>query len=495
MKKKLLIIIPILVWLIVGIYGIGYNITYIDEAKYLIKGWLMVTGQVGYYSTPEFFYQHMPGGLLWYGLGQRIFGPSLLAARLQSLVIGLLVMLFSYKLAKQLGSRAKKNILLILSLAPVAILYYSSAVPQSLAVLSLVMAFYWLYRNRYRWATIAFSASFIIRENFLFTLVIYLLFLVLELKNNLKELMINLFILLIVLGVFFAPGWPDVLNILKNFPGVSLFMPIPMAEKSVLQPNWIKENFNPAKYLQAVKEFGEVYFSFLLVGLIGLVNGLKRKALWLKDRRWQLLIIVSGFNFLAHAWSAYQLSPRAIIPYFAYFFPLIAVIIAKLLPNKVFKYYFVFLILGLAGLPLASLFQRPSQGNTVQRLALSANALKKVVDQKEKIIWLTGPMPLYLAGKVSYYPLINHTNFYKTSTDTATVRSLGFWNKAMMEQWLETADLAVIDSNRMSLLKANPETVDVTILIEEKLLSGYKSIPAPENVWSENLRFYEPLIK
>lgn len=495
MKKKLLIIVPILVWLIVGIYGIFYNITYVDEAKYLSKGWLMTTGQVGYYSTPGFFYQHMPGGLLWYGIGQRIFGPSLLVARLQSLVIGLLVMLFSYKLAKQLGLRAKKNILLILSLAPVSILYYSSAVPQSLAVLSLVMAFYWLYRSRYRWATIAFSASFIIRENFLFTLIIYLLFLVLELKNNLKELVINLAVLLIVLGVFFAPGWPEILNILKNFPGVSLLMPIPMVEKSVLQPSWIKEGFKLSKYIQAVKEFGEVYFSFLLVGLIGLVNGLKHKVLWLKDRRWQLLIIVSGFNFLAHGWSAYQLSPRSIIPYLAYIFPLIAVIIAKLLPNKIFKYYALFLILGLAGLPLASLFQRPSQGNTIQRLTLSANSLKKVVDQKEKIIWLTEPMPLYLSGKVSYFPLINHTNFYKPSTDTATVKSLGFWNKAMMEQWLKTADLVVTDSNRLSLLKSNPKTIDVAILIEEKLLSEYKSIPAPENVWTENLRFYEPLVK
>jgi len=153
------------------------------------------------------------------------------------------------------------------------------------------------------------------------------------------------------------------------------------------------------------------------------------------------------------------------------------------------------LILAIAGLPLASLFQRPSRVNTLQRLTLSANSLKKVVEQKEKIVWITGPMPLYLAGKVSYFPLINHTNFLKTSTDTETVRALGFWNKAMMEQWLKTADLVVIDDHRQKLLKSNPKTIDVAILLEEKLLSEYKSIPAPENVWSEELRFYEPLVK
>ena len=134
-------------WLTIGVYGIFYNITYIDEAKYLIKGWLITTGQVGYYSTPEFFYQHMPGGLLWYGLGQKIFGPSLLVARIQSFLIGLLVMFFSYKLTELITPKAKNNILAVVALAPVVILYYSSAVPQSLAALTLVLAFYFLLKN------------------------------------------------------------------------------------------------------------------------------------------------------------------------------------------------------------------------------------------------------------------------------------------------------------------------------------------------------------
>jgi len=493
MKNKLMIIIPVLTWLIIGIYGIYYNITYIDEAKYLIKGWLMTTGQVGYYSTPEFFYQHMPGGLLWYGLGQKIFGPSLLAARIQSFLIGLLVMFFSYKLAGLINPKAKKNILAILSLGPVAILYYSSAVPQSLAALTLVLAFYWLFKNNFFLTTIWFTLAFIVRENFLFTLIIYFVFLMIYHR---KIWLVQAALAVGIISLFFLPGWPGILNVLKNFPGVSLLLPISGAEKSVLESSsWIKESYNLAKYFQALKEFGEVYFGFLLAGLISLIYGLKHKTLWLKDKRWQLLIIISGFNFLAHTWSAYQLSPRSIIPYFAYVFPLIALIISRLLSNKILKFYALFLILAIAGLPLASLFQRPSRVNTLQRLTLSANSLKKVVEQKEKIVWITGPMPLYLAGKVSYFPLINHTNFLKTSTDTETVRALGFWNKAMMEQWLKTADLVVIDDHRQKLLKSNPKTIDVAILLEEKLLSEYKSIPAPENVWSEELRFYEPLVK
>src|SRR3990167_1812652 len=126
-------------WFLVGLYGVFYNISYIDEAKYLIKGWLMTTGQIGYYSTPEFFYQHMPGGLLWFGLGQKLFGPNLLVGRLQSLLLSGLIFWLTYLLAKNLaGKTAAKLSLLILSLAPVAGLYYVSAVTQGLSVVTLL---------------------------------------------------------------------------------------------------------------------------------------------------------------------------------------------------------------------------------------------------------------------------------------------------------------------------------------------------------------------
>lgn len=487
MKNKLFIVVPVLIWLVIGIYGIFYNITYIDEAKYLIKGWLITTGQVGYYSTPEFFYQHMPGILLWYGLGQKIFGPSLLVARMQSFFIGLGVMFFSYKLAVQINPKAKKTILFILSLAPTAILYYSAAVPQSIAALSLILGFYWLYKNRYRFATVCFSLSFIIRENFLFFLIIYLIFLVISFRKNFKELMINLLISLAVLGIFFIPGWPGILNVLKNFPGVSSLLPVSMAEKAVLGLNWMQVNFNFNKYFQAIREFGAIYFCFLLVGLMALIRGFKNKMIWGKDSRWRLLLVITVFNFLAHVWSAFNLTPRAIVPYFAYSFPLIAVIIAELWQNKQ-RMFWYWPLLGIAiiSLPLTSLFQWPNKINTIQQLTLSANSLKPVVGQKQKIVWLTEPMSLYLAGKVSYYPLINHTNFYKPSNDTQTVRKLGFWNQEMMAEWLNEADLVVIDNNRLKIVSDN----NLNQIIENKVNNNYTLIPTPGNIWPSNLRFF-----
>jgi len=488
MKNKLMIIIPVLTWLIIGIYGIYYNITYIDEAKYLIKGWLMTTGQVGYYSTPEFFYQHMPGGLLWYGLGQKIFGPSLLAARIQSFLIGLLVMFFSYKLAGLINPKAKKNILAILSLGPVAILYYSSAVPQSLAALTLVLAFYWLFKNNFFLTTIWFTLAFIVRENFLFTLIIYFVFLMIYHR---KIWLVQAALAVGIISLFFLPGWPGILNVLKNFPGVSWLLPVNEAEKSVLGLNWMSNNFNWHLYIKAFKEFGAIYFGFLLLGLTNLVNGFKNKALWLKESSWQLLLVITGFNVLAHTWAALNLTPRAIVAYFAYVFPLLA-IIGSVWLKKIPQYYWLLLFISLIGMNFSSLFQKPGRQNTISTLNQSVKELKPIINHKQKIVWLGEPINLYLAGRASYYPLINHTNFYKPSLDTSTVKKLGFWNQAMMAEWLNDVDLVVIDEGRLALLNQSSQTQPLVELIKVKINNDFKEISVGTNIAPGNFTFYEP---
>lgn len=460
--------LAILIWTAIGLYGIIFNITYIDEAKYLIKGWLMTTGQVGYYSTPEFFYQHLPGSLLWYGLGQQLFGPSLLIARIQSFLIGLLILFFSYQLTGAINSKAKKNILPLLILAPVVILYYSSAVPQSLAALALVLAFYWLFKKQDNLATIGFTLAFIIRENFLFTLIFYLLF-----QHRFRHLILSL----AVATVFLLPGWPGTIQVLRNFPGVSWLMPVTAAEKTILGLNWQQQAHSLELFLRAIKEFSLIYLGFLIVFIRAL------RFIKFFDRRFTFLVFIAGFNFLAHTWSAFNLSPRAIIPYLAYIFPLLAVITAVNLAGKKIQLYRPVLLLALAALPLSSIFQLPGRGSTIAKLSQSAQNLQPVISGQDKIIWIAEPMSLYLAGQVAYYPLINHTNFYKPSHDTATVKRLGFWNLALLDQWLNQADLLVIDPNRLNFAGIN---------LDDKLDDRWQMIAAPANVWPENLQFYLP---
>ncbi len=458
---KLLNLLAIGIWLIVGVYGLFYNITYIDEAKYLIKGWLMTTGQVGYYSTSEFFYQHLPGGLLWFGLGQKIFGPNLLVARIQSWLLGLIILWMSWRLVKLVRPQAKNWILPIMTLAPVATLYYSSAVPQSLAAVFLLLGFLGLFKKQFYLASAGFTLAFVARENFLFTLGLYLIFLFFYrrevwLKNSL--------VVFGIIAIFFLPGYPGIVNVFKTIPGISSLLPVSGAEKTILGLNIQQSTHSLALYFQAAKEFGEIYLIFILV----FIWSLRQKKFY--GRRFLFLIFVAGFNFLAHAWSAFNLSPRSIVAYLAYIYPLLAVITAVQLAGKKINWRWILPVMFLAqtSVIFASLFQPPTQTNTIKTLNQSAKNLRPIVADKEHIIWLAEPMSLYLAGKVSYYPLINHTNFYKPSDDTATIRALGFWNEAMMLEWLDQTDLAVIDPHRLRLIDSR--------LIESKLES------APENL-------------
>jgi len=466
--------LAISIWLIVGIYGLFYNITYIDEAKYLIKGWLMATGQVGYYSTPEFFYQHLPGGFLWYGLGQKLFGPNLLVARIQSWLLGLIIFWMSWRLVKLVRPQAKNWILPIMTLAPVATLYYSSAVPLSLAALSLVLAFYYLFKNNLYLTTVWFTLAFIIRENFLFTLVFYLIYLLIFHRQTWLK---NFLLSTAVVAVFFLPGWPGIVNVLKNFPGVSWLLPVTLAEKNILGLNIQQPTHSLALYLQAAKEFVEIYLIFILV----FVWSLLQKKFY--NKKFLFLVLIAGFNFFAHAWSAFNLTPRAIVPYFAYIYPLLAVIAAVQLTGRKINSRFLvpLMIFAQTSVIFASLFQMPNQQTTIKALNQSATNLRQLAADKKHIVWLAEPMSLYLAGKVSYYPLINHTNFYKPSTDTDTVKQLGFWNEAMLDEWLDQADWLVIDNNRLNFVQIN---------LDQKLSDAWQVSPTPANIWPEGLVFY-----
>ncbi|MFC1626959.1 ArnT family glycosyltransferase [Patescibacteria group bacterium] len=513
---RLLPVVAVLIWLLVGIYGVIFNISYIDEAKYLIKGWLIFTKQISYYSTPEFFYQHMPGGWLWYGLGQKMFGPSLLAGRVQSFLTGLLVVGCSYLLGKRLaGKRGGVITIALLSLAPVTAFYYSAAVPQSLVILMLLLGFIFLYdglvkksSKRFLLASSFFSLAFIVRENFLFTLILYLGFLAVIFRNKLKPLLKHLMVIAITLGIFILPGYPGTIEVLRNFPKVSYLLPISSAEKEVLSLYWKEGLQNPSLYFLALRDFGVIFHAWSLVILwLVIINWQKIKNLSLKislspkQLYWRFLIGITGFNFLIHSWAAFKLSPRAIVSYFAYVAPLTAVVMAKYLcdwmktkkkEKMVIMAYAILLLLVPVGLRFARIFAIPTRNPDLRMITKSADKLQPIVKGKDKIVWVSEPISLYLAGRVSYYPLINHTGFYKLSNDTKTVKALGFWNQEMLEEWLNEADLVVIGDAKLQLLMESHQGISLARFIKEQLGQKFDLIDRRNDLWPGGLSFYLP---
>ncbi|OGD58949.1 hypothetical protein A3J22_01490 [Candidatus Beckwithbacteria bacterium RIFCSPLOWO2_02_FULL_49_12] len=513
-KATWLIALSALIWVVVGIYGVIFNISYIDEAKYLIKGWLMTTGQVSYYKTPEFFYQHMPGVFLWYGLGQKIFGPSLLVGRLQSFLVGLIVYYSSFVLGKRLaGYKGGVVTLLLLSLSSVAALDYSAAVPQSLVVLTLIIGFVCLYDGlvkgnepRFFWASFWFSLAFIVRENFLFTLILYAGLLVFVFRDKFKLFLKHLTVILMTLGVFIIPGYPGTVAVLKNFPGVSRFLPISQAEKQVLALYWKEGLQTPGLHFRAVREFGVIFHAWAVIWFLIIFDWLrkpKKTPARFTPRQlfWWFLVGATVFNFIIHSWAAFKLSPRAIISYFSYVSPLVAVIMAGIITPKLKNLKFERLALGvylglLALVPVGPRFARifaiPTRNPDLVKIVNSASKLEPLIEGKENIVWIDEPISLYLAERVSYYPLIHHTGFYKSSNDTEIVRNLGFWNQTMLNGWLKEADLVVVGANKLKLLKEVPEGRSLASFIEAKLNEDFELIEERVDIWPGKMVFYEP---
>ena len=156
--------------------------------------------------------------------------------------------------------------------------------------------------------------------------------------------------------------------------------------------------------------------------------------------------------------------------------------------------YLSLLLLAPVGLRFARIFAIPTRQPALKQIYESAGKLKSIVKHKKNIVWISEPISLYMAGRVSYYPLIHHTGFYKPSNDTETVRSLGFWNQEMLNQWLKEADLVVIGANKLKLLNEASEAISLAKFIENKLNYNFELIETRKDIWPGEMSFYQPKI-
>jgi hypothetical protein len=402
----------------------------------------------------------------------------------------------------------------MLSLAPVTALYYSAAVPQSILALMFLLGFIFLFdglvgkkQNRFFLATICFSLLLVIRENFLFSLGLYFVFLAYVFRKDISKILPHLGLSLITLGLFLTPGYPGTIQVFKNFPGVSQLLPVRGAEQDILSLYWKKDLQSIQLYFRAIREFGIIFHAWF-IGFGWLLFSWMKKG-WkmtklqktTKELYWIFLVGLTGFNFLIHSWAAFKLSPRAIISYLAYIAPLIAVILASLIvsqiktkkiENRVIMVYISLVLLAPVGIRFARIFAIPTKQPDLRQVSLSRKLLKPKIFDKEKIVWLAEPISLYLAGRVSNYPLINHINFYKPSNDTKTVSLLGFWNQPMLDNWLNEADLVVVDANKIRLLQGSNKGILLANFIEQRLAEDFEFIEESDSIWPGEMKFYLP---
>lgn len=484
MPSKKILYTVIALWVLFGTYGIVFNHTDIDETKYLFKGYLIASGEVSYYQAENFYYQHMPGVFLWFGGLQKLLGPSLLAGRIQSFFVGLLIVYFTFKL----GQKIKNKLTGLLAIAllvcvPANILYYSTATPTPLIALLLILGMIALYSEKYFIASIVFAGTFLVKENFLYTLLFYIFFLFFRLWKKPKILITNVAGIMAFLALFMLPAHKEIREVLFRIdPGGTFSRIVQRTNITGYYPNKTVEIF---PHLKGLVYFWSVYFPWIIL-LAGIVLLLLTKRLSFAGnlKKIQFFIFLNLLwilNLAAHFVGTVSTSPRALVSYLPYFSPLIALSMAvfleqifkkiKLKPCELFYLFiFYFVFFGFPSLRDLSLQGYPPQKPDLIKLSETAENLKQIIKKDEKVIWFSNPMALYLANRRSYFPLINGVNCFTANPNKREVEELGLWNKEIVNQWFNEADIVFVNPNKIkSLSQKHQAGKDTAELIQNRL--------------------------
>ena len=111
----------------------------LDEGAYLYKGLLFVTGQYKPFQDYGPWSNHMPFSFLIPGFVQWVFGPGLRTGRYFAILLGILMLIGLWKIAKELGGRWWAALAIwAIALNPWTVQTYSLAVSQGLVACMLV---------------------------------------------------------------------------------------------------------------------------------------------------------------------------------------------------------------------------------------------------------------------------------------------------------------------------------------------------------------------
>ena len=126
-----------------------------SEGAHLLHGWLILRGELGLFS-PEMTGHRTPFPYWWIGLSQVLFGPSLLAGRVFSLLAGWAGVLILWRAARRaLGEPAGTLTLLLLATNAYLLSHFAVAAFHGLAFFWVALGAWFLMASAWRWRGVA----------------------------------------------------------------------------------------------------------------------------------------------------------------------------------------------------------------------------------------------------------------------------------------------------------------------------------------------------
>jgi len=283
------------------------QVSILDEGNYLVKGLMFVRGQLSLYQDYGPWSNHMPLSFLIPGYVLDWFGPTLGTARLFAFLVGLLMLVGIWLVARRWGGSWWGAFAVWgMALNPAVLKIYSTMTSQVLVacllawVLVLVLA-----EERALWQLLLGSALagiiLMTRENM--APLLPLLWLYLWWQFGFRRAFWSGLVMAAVVILGFALYWPGILRIWAAWLPVGALSFLKAYQAPVGTPLWDPQVDLMGRLLSFFSAFR--YHFVALIGVIASVLLWPRRSNWRSENQRRasvFLVVLFGVLFLAHAW-------------------------------------------------------------------------------------------------------------------------------------------------------------------------------------------------
>jgi hypothetical protein len=501
-------------YLIIAAFSAVTLVNHDYETEYLALGNLVVRGELSLYAD-EMRGHWPPIPFYFYGTPQALLGPGLVAGRVQSVLLGALVLTLVWALATRwAGPVAGATAAALFCSHGYVMGYFASVHFAGLVALLHLVGLYVLFctdwPRRHLIAMAVFAALFLVKNNFWPTIPFMLLVILWSARRPLRERVALVAIALALPIAFFA--WdPHHLKMLAYVPGLQGWV-----EPLGYRP-WYALT-EDARDIAKLGEYADIAWESSLAGrLRGIAGGalflVRRYAAWLAV--FALVAALAGWRSRDWKAAARLWSPPGVAVTFWLFWYLVACQFVVLGPYAKQAVGFVGAVAPLLAVVIgcvvtAGVARAPSRASRLAVVALVAlvvlaspwihrshnlprrfvledtpvATLPRIAERlaaqipagETRIFYLGDPMPLHLAGRRSYLQQFNQARWgFTTLRDPERYRRVGMWGPAEIEAWLGAdARYAVLESDTVAFYRKRPLYRDLLDRIDALIAQHFR---------------------
>jgi hypothetical protein len=452
-----------------GVLFALYLFSWDDEWSYVWFGNLAVRGELRLFQD-EMLGERLPLPFYVIGLSQWIAGPSLLAGRLTSLLLGVGVVLGTYALGRAIGGRACGLLsALFLVTHSFVVGYYAAASYYAFCALLIVAGLLAIAAGPPLWGAFTGMACIsllsVSRANLAVMVPVVLLYLLLRARSS-RERAGLIAIAVLPLAIFFA--WSSEHWKILAYVPVLWRLVEPLGYQSMFTLG-ARHLLPEPDGLAGIIWFGKRHFFWIVTSTaLFLYWALSRRPRPSLPSAPPMMWFIVGLSMYALACQALILNMyfKAVAAWAAAFAPLWAVVLgwgasASLRGHSALVRAGVgaFLLTVLALSPILTRHAAmpsplPSGATTIGRLERSASEILTVMSGDRPVFLFGNPMAVYLAGLNPYLQQIIH-GYTLVPVAAAAVSRSGLWGPREIERWLgHEAAFAIIDSNLLDRYEA-----------------------------------------